>query len=94
MQNDVLEFINRRFKIDCNWVDGNCFFFAVILKSRFQDGEIFYDVINGHFVFKYQNNFYDWNGLYHHSDTILISWDGFDNYDVLQKKTIIRDCIM
>ena len=94
MQNDVLEFINRRFKNDCNWVDGNCYFFTVILKARFQDGEIFYDVINGHFVFQYQNKFYDWTGLYHPNDTVLVSWDEFDQYDVLRKEIIIRDCIM
>jgi hypothetical protein len=94
MQNEVLDFISRRFKNDCNWMTGNCYFFAVILKSRFSEGSIYYDVIVGHFVFKYQNKFYDWTGLYHFDDSNLVSWDEFDKYDSLQKEVIIRDCIM
>ena len=91
---EVLEFINRRFKSDCSWMTGNCYFFAVILKSRFPEGKIYYDVIAGHFVFQYQNKFYDWTGLYHSNDAILVSWDEFDQYDSLRKEIIIRDCIM
>ena len=94
MKNEVLEFIRRRFENDCNWMTGNCYFFAVILKSRFSEGQIFYDVINGHFVFKYQDNYYDWTGIYKTVDVLLISWDEFEKYDSLQKKRIIQDCIM
>ena len=94
MQDEVLEFINRRFKNDCNWMSGNCYFFAVILKNRFPEGKILYDVIYGHFVFQYQNQFYDWTGVYKLTDGFLVYWDEFDKYDSLQKKIIIRDCIM
>lgn len=94
MQDNVLEFIQRRFKDDCHWIDGNCYFFAVILKSRFPEGKIFYDVIYGHFVFQYQNQFYDWTGLYKIKDGHLVSWDEFDEYDSLQKQVIIKYCIM
>lgn len=93
MDNEVLEFIKRRFKVDCNWVDGNCYYFAIILKDRFPDGKIFYDVINGHFVFEYQDKLYDWNGI-HHSEELLVNWDNFDEYDSLLKKRIIRDCVL
>lgn len=94
MKNEVLEFIHRRFKNDCNWVTGNCYFFAIILKSRFPKGRVFYDVIYGHFVFQYQNQYYDWTGLYKLTDGILVAWDEFDTYDSLLKQRIIRDCIM
>ena len=94
MKNEVLEFINRRFIYECNWMGGNCYFFAVILKSRFPEGKIYYDVIAGHFVFQYQNKFYDWLGLYLLDDAKLVLWDEFDQYDSLQKEIIIRDCIM
>ena len=94
MTNDVLKFIHKRFYCDCNWLSGNCYYFAVILKDRFPQGEIYYDVIHGHFVFKYQGYFYDWSGLYHSNDTNLISWNDFQKYDVLQKKRIEEYCIM
>lgn len=74
-------------------MDGNCYYFAVILKDRFPDGDILYDVINGHFVFKYQGKLYDWLGIVKAS-RCLIPWDSFGEYDYLQKQIIVRDCIM
>ena len=95
MCNKILEFIQRRFKNDCNWTDGNCYYFAVILKDRFPEGKIFYDVVNGHFVFCYYGEFYDWNGVYNPMsvDSVVV-WDAFNKYDSLQKERIVRNCIM
>ena len=90
---EVLEFINRRFSIDCNWNTGNCYYFTIILKSRFPRGSIYYDVIDGHFLFKLDDNYYDWSGNVE-PDGYLVEWEYFDEYDKLQKKVIIRDCIM
>ena len=88
---EIQSFILKRFPSNCHWLDGNCYYFAVILKARFPDGGIYYDVIDGHFVFKYKEKFYDWQG-----ETICVSpilWDSFEDYDSLQKERIIRDCI-
>lgn len=65
---------------------------CLLIQSRFPDGEIYYDVINGHFIYKYQDKYYDWTGIIE-PDGYLVSWDKFDEYDSLQKKVIIRDCI-
>lgn len=91
--NEVLEFIQRRFKKDCNWIDGNCYYFALILKDRFPEGKIFYDVLYGHFVFQYQDQYYDWTGIV---DSLggIVEWDKFDDYDSVLKHIVIRDCIM
>lgn len=91
--NEVLEFIQRRFKTDCKWTDGNCYYFAIILKDRFPEGKIFYDVIWKHFIFQYQNQFYDWTGI-KNPDTYLVEWDKFDEYDSSERKRVVRDCIM
>lgn len=91
--NEVLEFITRRFKKDCNWMDGNCYYFAIILKDRFPEGKILYDVIYGHFVFLYEGEYYDWKGITKPLGYV-VSWDNFDEYDSLLKQRIIRDCIM
>lgn len=94
MNNEVLEFIKRRFKDDCKWLDGNCYYFAIILKDRFPEGMIFYDVQLGHFVFKYYEYYYDWSGIYNCKEDYLIPWHLFESYDSSQKKIIERDCIM
>lgn len=96
MNDNVLEFIKRRFKDDCNWVTGNCYYFAIILKDRFPNGKIYYDVRCGHFVFKYQNQYYDWTGIANLDGyfNYLVEWDEFDKYDSLQKERIVRDCIL
>lgn len=90
--NEIIEFIKRRFPNDSNWISGNCFYFATILKVRFPSGIIFYDVILGHFVFKYENDYYDWTGKIN-PDGFLVEWEKFEEYDKLQYKNIIRDCI-
>lgn len=82
--NEVIKFINKRFSSDCNWTNGNCFYFSIILKSRFPQGTIFYDVIDGHFSFKYKNAFYDWTGKIE-PNGYLVEWDKFEEYDCLQK---------
>lgn len=95
MQDEVLEFINRRFKKDCNWLDGNCYYFALILKDRFPSGCIVYDVIWGHFFFEYDGKCYDYSGeLVLPIGAYSVYWDDMNNYDPLVKERIIRDCIM
>ena len=95
MSNPVLEFINRRFPKDCNWLDGNCYYFAIILRERFTDGVIFYDVIDGHFVTQIGGVKYDWSGIVseeglHH----YVRWSNFNNYDSFQTWSVIKGCIL
>ena len=90
---EILEFICRRFPKNCNWLTGNCYYFSLILKDRFPSGVIYYNVINGHFVFKYEGFYYDWTGCIEPNGH-LVEWDKFDEYDSLQKQTIIRDCLL
>ena len=90
--NEIKEFITRRFPVDCNWLNGNCYYFALILKDRFPEGTIYYDVIRGHFVFKYYSRYYDWTGEIQPNGH-LVAWNKFEEYDKLQKRIIIRDCI-
>lgn len=49
LSEEILDFVVRRFPIDCHWRDGNCYWFAVILAERF-DLDIYYDPIDGHFM--------------------------------------------
>lgn len=94
MESEIKEFVSRRFKEDRNWLDGNCYYFAVILSERFDFGEIWYDVVMGHFVYgSRKHGYYDWNGRYYASDKYLVEWDKFKEYDELQYKRIVDSCI-
>lgn len=98
MEEEVRQFINRRFSSDnpdgCNWTAGNCFYFALILSYRFS-GIIYYDTVEGHFITEIQGKFYDYKGVYAQEKlTSFIRWDIFDQYDAKQVKRVRRDCIL
>lgn len=97
VENDnVVEFIRRRFPSDCNWLNGNCYYFAVILKARFPEGTILYDQVDGHFVVDIGGTLYDWTGAVRESPGphSYVAWDEFDDIDRLQHRRIVRDCVM
>lgn len=64
----------------------------MILKDRF-DGEIYYDVIWGHFIVKICGLYYDHTGIVDLSDRKIIKWEEFEKYDNLQKERIVKDCL-
>lgn len=90
----VEAFISRRFSTDCNWTTGNCYYFAVILRERFSTGSIWYDTVNGHFVFEYEGNFYDWTGSIDVDMTNLVQWEWFPAYDSEQYSRIVAQCVL
>ena len=94
MNIDVLDFIHKRFPNDSNWLTGNCYYFSVILKARFPEGKILYDVIRGHFVTEIDGLKYDWSGIVKDAEKqYYVEWDKFDEYDSLQKQSVIEGCI-
>lgn len=95
MNNQVVDFIHRRFQKDCNWTSGNCYYFATILKSRFPSAVIFYDVIYGHFFVNIDGQDYDWTGtIERKEDWFCVEWDKMEEYDINVKNRIVRDCIL
>ena len=95
----IEEFINRRFPSDCNWLDGNCYYFARILKMRFK-GEIWYDLVEGHFLFCNFDKFYDWGGWredydFSKPETVenLVKWSNYKKIDPVHYDRIVRDVI-
>lgn len=92
-KSNILSFIKRRFSVDNHWIDGNCYYFAIILNDRFPGGTIFYDVTYGHFVYFYNNEYYDWTGCISPKGK-LIKWSEFADYDFAQRERIVRFCIL
>ena len=93
MQDEVLNFIHRRFPSDDNWLSGNCYYFTIILKSRFPYGEIWYDLVEGHFLYEYRGKFYDWSGVVKPNKNHLVNWFTYALDDPLHYERIVKDVI-
>lgn len=93
---EVIEFIERRFKQDCNWKTGNCYYFALILCDRFKqyNPEIYYDAVDGHFLCKINDRFYDWGGAISFSDEYVEKWSDICKEDPTWSSCIVRDVIL
>lgn len=88
---DVEEFTAKRFDIDCKWLSGNCYYFALILKERF-GGEIYYDPIEGHFFLKTFIGNFDYNGSYTPNSEIKL--ESIKEKDPLWYNRLLEDCIL
>ena len=89
----VVEFIRRRFPEDCRWLDGNCYYFAVILRDRFPAGRILYDVVAGHFVTEIGGVRYDWSGVVDDLGRKYVAWDEFEAYDRPRYERVVEGCV-
>lgn len=96
MRTEVLEFIKRRFSKDCDWTNGNCWWFATILCDRFAaaGAERWYCPVEGHFVTRIDGVFYDANGVFiPDPDTEKpIRWSELFSIDPVYVARLLRDC--
>ena len=91
--NEILEFIQRRWKKDCDWTNGNCYWFAYILTTRFNNLKIYYLPIEGHFVAGDGITFYDFHGINNLQEKPYL----FSQLELEEPhwyKRIVRDCIL
>lgn len=95
---EIRNFIYNRFPYDNNWVNKNCYYFAIILKERFPEGKIVYSISDNNFLVKIEDLYFDWFGDHIFSketqEKYFIEWDKFDEYDPLKKQRIIQDYIL
>ena len=92
MKYEILDFIKRRFSHDENWINGNCLWFAFILKKRFPKAKIYYLPIQGHFVTLIDGEYYDWTGVVElEEQPYALNW--IKRVDKLLYKRLIRDCM-
>lgn len=92
---NIDDWIKQRFPTDCNWLNGNCYFFANILMSGWPGGQIVYDPIIGHFMYLYNDHLYDWTGdkgLEIDYEDPLCDWDEYAEKETNHWKHIMRDC--
>ena len=90
---NIIEFITRRFSVDCNWLSGNCYYFATILKDRFPDCVIMYEQIYGHFFVECHGKYYDWSGEIVPNSATSVVWDTYGDIDPQHYNRIQSNCI-
>ena len=90
---EVLNFINSRWKKDSDWTNGNCLWFAIILHKRFPHSRICYLPIEGHFITKICGVYYDATGIVNPEETVLLFSD-IKKKDPSYYKRLLRDCFM
>lgn len=91
--NEVNEFIKRRFSKDCDWTNGNCYWFAAILTARFPYLSIYYLPITGHFVAGALNTYFDWRGCVQIDEPVQLFEEIMKNERQWGRR-IVRDCIL
>ena len=89
----ITAFVEKRFSQDCNWTNGNCFYFATILKTRFPELEIYYLPIAGHFVAGVDDIYYDHNGVVEIAETPM-KFSILQNSDPTCYARALRDYVM
>jgi hypothetical protein len=93
MKEEILDFINRRWTKDANWLTGNCYWFAHILTQRFPQLQIYYLPIEGHFVCGDGcGDFYDWTGAISLKESPLL-FSKLKTQDPIWYSRLYRDCI-
>lgn len=77
------------------YTNGYCFHFAAMLNIMYPGGDIYYDTVRGHFLYFYQNDWYDVTGpvTVETCKSFLVKWSEFEQYDALQYERILRDCV-
>lgn len=92
---EVISFINK-FKsynksnvLEKTFLEGYCYYFALILKERFKEGKILYDKVENHFMFKYKNKLYDITGNAtnkHKKENLSEEWNS-----TIEKQCILKE---
>lgn len=95
---EISNFINQ-FKaygpnvIDC-FLNGMCYYFAQILKMRF-NAEIMYDPVINHFAARANGRIYDITGdITNDTKYHWYEWNIYEHLDELETQRIYRDCIL
>ena len=100
MEEIILTFIEdfkamHKEEIEDLFLNGYCYYFAIILHERFGRGLIMYIPIYNHFCYKIDENLYDISGKIKDEEKIKLAvyWERYKNEEYLDSERIIRDCI-
>lgn len=90
----ILKFIGLFAKTKETFLNGLCYWFALILSERFQ-GRIIYIAVDSHFVTEINGNLYDVRGNV--TDECygkeLFNWNNYQKIDPSHYARVVRDCV-
>ena len=90
---EINDFLKRRWQMDADFLQGNCYWFAHILITRFPFLKLYYEPVVGHFYAGNGDLFFDWGGC-----TVLdhepFLFERIEKDDPLWYSRIVRDCIL
>ena len=97
MKDEVESFIQEFKKLhsaelEDSFLNGNCYWFAYILKSRFGTGSIIYCQIDNHFLYKLSESYYDIRGKVHPPQDAT-DWIQYMIDEPLDASRVLRDCV-
>lgn len=94
MKNEILNFIQKRFSIDCDWMTKNCYWFARILCIQFTFLSIYYQFDVGHFIAvdRIQKVYYDYEGEHSFNDSNCVELSSLLYNDPAWYCRLMRDC--
>lgn len=75
------------------FLNGMCYYFALILRERF-GGEICYAPIDNHFIARIDGRLYDASGDVTDLYTVYVPWDEYIDIDPIHADRIIKSCIL
>ena len=90
---EIEQFINARFKVNSGWLTGNCYYFSIILRERFPGGTIVYNGVEGHFMYLYNNQLYDWEGSHSLDKRFITPIEDIKKTDPQWYSRIYNGCI-
>lgn len=92
---EVLEFIKSFSKAKSTFLFGCCYWFAVILRERFEGSQIVYFPVENHFATQICGRIYDASGdiTDEYLDAKAIPWSKMREYDELQYERIVKYCV-
>lgn len=73
--------------------NGLCYHFSLILQDLYRGGEIYYEQMVGHFVYKYGDHFYDITGEVNFTNSQLVKWSDMSKYDYSLYLRLLSDCV-
>lgn len=96
---DILKFIKGFTQFDSSgevvktFTNGYCYYFALILHTRFPDSSIVYYAVGNHFACKIKDRVFDITGDLTYKNLFFEDWEDFKKHDSLGSSRIIKCCI-
>ena len=88
----IVKFISTFCEVKDFFLNGGCYWFAVILQE-YCGGVIYYVPVVNHYIVKASDKFYDASGEVDYSEYNPQEWDEYKKLDPAETRRLIKYCI-